>query len=585
MDPFQIVGSVLADRYRIDAAVGERRFDVTYRATDIGAQWPVAIQLLKTPAGLSDARLRSVLDTLDALRQLSKEHPAFEQIVESRTLRQHDRETPYLVLEWLEGTSLEAAIRFEQSAGRIAQLEDVLTVLDPIAQALAVAHARGMAHGDIGPSNVLLVGAPDQPAVARLLGFGRAQAASADTQTVPSARADVYAMASLCRELLSGRPLSDRPAVEQVFHRALAPLPDQRYADMRQFWQALHAASAGVIPPPAGIPLPPIYTANPRSSRVAYFVAAALVPVAVVVFVLIATSGPSKKKHARNDDHDDDDQPLRRTSSSVVVTTPPTPPTPSTFIMRPRPPPLSRRCPTDMVDIPAGTFAMGSTADVDEGPVHDVTVSAFCMDRTEVTVGAYKACVTAGNCTIGSLKEYSIDGSGGFSEHCNWDQAGKDNHPINCVSWKQATDYCLYRSKRLPTEEEWEYAARGGDENRKYPWGAAAPAGQMCWNGPGNDAGDSKRAGTCEVGKYKAGESRWGVMDMGGNVWEWTASNYCPYTPTGKQSCTNTALVARGACWSCYLPIDGRASDRLVDQPADRFDALGFRCASSAGKP
>lgn len=587
-DPFQILGTVLEDRYRIDALAGETRFAVAYRALDMRLQTPVAVKVLKPPEGLSADRLHRLLDTLDKVRHLSNEHPAFERILAVKALRLEDYATLYLVLEWLDGTALDAAIQYERQAGNVAQLDDLRTVLDPIAQALGVAHARGMTHGDLGPHNILLLPSPAQStATAKLLSFGITQATGADPQTFQaSAQSEVSAMAVLCREMLAGRSLSDTPGVEEVFRRALALGSDPPYADMRQFWAALAAAARSPVAQTSAVVSPSIAAAK-RQRRVAYWIAAGLVPVAVVVFVLIASSGPSKKKRPRDDD--DDSRARGRTSSEVTPTavlassTPPRPTAP-TLPVPPRPPP-TRNCAPDMVEIPAGTFAMGSTVAVDEGPIHDVTVAAFCLDRTEVTVAAYAACVAAGSCTVGSLKEYNIDGSGGFSDDCNWEQAGRSNHPINCVSWHQANDFCRYRKRRLPSEEEWEYAARGGSENRTYPWGAAVPAGQMCWNGPGNDAGESSRANTCEVGAYKAGESRWGVMDLGGNVWEWTSSSYCPYTPTGKESCTNTARVARGACWSCYPPIDGRASDRLVDQPTDRFDALGFRCASNPSSP
>ena len=128
-----------------------------------------------------------------------------------------------------------------------------------------------------------------------------------------------------------------------------------------------------------------------------------------------------------------------------------------------------------MLAIPAGTFRMGANDVGDDAkPVHAVSVAAFCMDPTEVTVAAYKGCTS---CSAPST-----------SGACTWGVAGRDNHPINCVDWNQATAFCSAVGKRLPTEEEWEYAARGTPA-WKFPWGNTPPSNQLCWDGEGNDLG------------------------------------------------------------------------------------------------
>ncbi|MFT3764563.1 MAG: SUMF1/EgtB/PvdO family nonheme iron enzyme [Minicystis sp.] len=157
-----------------------------------------------------------------------------------------------------------------------------------------------------------------------------------------------------------------------------------------------------------------------------------------------------------------------------------------------------------MALVPAGTFSLGKAKK---------ETKAFCIDVTEVTVAAYRACVDAGVCTTKGLDEYGP---------CNWGALGRDRHPINCLSWHQAARYCSHVGKRLPSEEEWFHAAYGGD-GRAYPWGNDAPSGQLCWDGEGNALGKGKRAGTtCPVGSYPAGRSPFGLEDMAGNVWEWT---------------------------------------------------------------
>ncbi len=230
----------------------------------------------------------------------------------------------------------------------------------------------------------------------------------------------------------------------------------------------------------------------------------------------------------------------------------------------PAPPPVGS-CPNGMCLIPAGTFQMGSTNGAsDEQPVHAVTLAAFELDEFEVTVSQYAACVTAGGCTAA--------GGSAVSSYCNAGVSGRDNHPINCVDWNQATTYCAWAGKRLPTEEEWEYAARGTD-GREYPWGNAAPGNQLCWSG-----GGTNRSSTCAVGSYPSGKSPFGVQDMSGNVWEWVSSLYAS---SYSSQPTGTARVGRGGSWFSNAASDVRSANRGSHASSRQSFVLGFRCARS----
>ena len=221
-----------------------------------------------------------------------------------------------------------------------------------------------------------------------------------------------------------------------------------------------------------------------------------------------------------------------------------------------------------MLKVPGGTFQMGSTdGDEDEKPILSVTVAPFELDYTEVTTAAFAKCVEAGKCTAPDTGMY-----------CNWKKAGNEAHPINCVDWKQAGDYCAFAGKRLPSEEEWELAARGTD-GRKFPWKDGVPADQVCWNGDGNDRGRGNRQGTCPVASYPAGASPFGALDMAGNVWEWTSSAYCPY---GQKDCGTDKRVIRGGGWNNLVPAYVRAQDRSKEAPKSRPDNVGFRCAKGS---
>ena len=124
-----------------------------------------------------------------------------------------------------------------------------------------------------------------------------------------------------------------------------------------------------------------------------------------------------------------------------------------------------------MAAIPGGTYTMGDRRDT-------VTVGAFCLDVTEVTVSAFGTCVSSGACSSDGLGTQSYDGKDQGKGACNWGIPGREKHPINCVDWSQSATYCHAQGKRLASEEEWEWAARGGDEGRAYPWGNAELASQ-----------------------------------------------------------------------------------------------------------
>jgi len=226
---------------------------------------------------------------------------------------------------------------------------------------------------------------------------------------------------------------------------------------------------------------------------------------------------------------------------------------------------------------------MGSNV-YDEQPVHEVNLAAYSIDIQEVTVASYEVCYKRSpkTCTApdsaNSLSAWGREpGRAGHWNFCNWMREDRVTHPINCVDWDQATAYCAFAGKRLPTEEEQKYAARGTDE-RTFPWGntprpfASNSATLLCVD-PLN------RTGTCAVGSFPGGASAFGVLDMAGNVWEWTASRHCQYPHT---DCSDTARVLRGGGWTGYaVAPDVRATSRGVRTPSFRDPIAGFRCAKS----
>ena len=145
-----------------------------------------------------------------------------------------------------------------------------------------------------------------------------------------------------------------------------------------------------------------------------------------------------------------------------------------------------------MVAIPAGCFTMGMNgAARNVRPAHQVCLSAFSMDRYEVTVADYAKCVKAGRCLPAGISPLSSP----HRKYCNWGQKGRRDHPVNCVSWYQADQFCQWAGRRLPTEAEWEYGARGKDR-RLFPWGNGNPPVTSWLRGVGTSR-FAARAGPC----------------------------------------------------------------------------------------
>ncbi len=212
--------------------------------------------------------------------------------------------------------------------------------------------------------------------------------------------------------------------------------------------------------------------------------------------------------------------------------------------------------------VPSGTFPMGSEEHSDEQPVHEVTLDGFWIDETEVSNVQYRECVDAGEC---SASDYAGDAT-----------YNGDDYPVVGVSWEDADSYCRWAGGRLPSEAQWEYAARGPDGNT-YPWGEAEPTCDLA------QFGDCS-GNTVPVGSYADGASWVGALDMAGNVWEWVNdwydSDYYDNSPAKNPEGPESGeyKVLRGGGWR-NGPINLRGADRDNNDPEYRNTDVGFRCA------
>jgi eukaryotic-like serine/threonine-protein kinase len=667
-DPLSLVGTTVAEKYRVEAFVSEGGFAVVYRATHVILNKPVALKLFsglsRIPPEQRAPLHRAFIAEGAFLSELCSETASVVQPRDVGSLTTPDGQwLPFMVLEWLEGENLEDFLTRERNAAAPGwTLPETIGLLAQVATALDVAHAKGIAHRDVKPSNLFLLGRPTRHGigtvkildfgVAKMMadGFSAGQASTGHhvTSFTPEYGApeqfnraygatgpwtDVYALALVACELLAGRAavtgesltelglramdpkhrptpralgvrLSD--AVEAVFARALAVSPMERYERAGQFWLDLEMA-CGM---PLSVPL------RERASRVNLTPLTArrgssTTPPAVAISPLPAPTKPRVLKLVLG---------LGALAAALSVTAlagfvanrgKEVPsmltgkPVAATLLLAPKAPP----CPGGMVQIPAGQFFMGSddkTAPANEKPSHHVTLGTFCMDLHEVTAGAYQACSDAGKCrrapTQVDFPKLTEADRALYSPLCTFGDPTRADHPINCVTWQLANDYCVAQGKRLPSEAEWEYATRGPD-GRVYPWGDEEPTpehlnacGRECssWgaqHGVPQDAlfaGSDGFATTAPVGHYPKGRSRFGPFDVVGNVWEWTASYYGPYTP---EPTTNPPgppsgdrRVIRGGAFNGSYASWLHPSFRYGQVPDAQSHGIGFRCADDPSR-
>lgn len=594
------------ERYEILEELGEGGMAVVYRANDSRLDRDVAIKVIRKgafPADHIDRILKRFEREAKALARLS--HP---NIMKVHDYGEHEG-SPYLVMEYLPGGTL------KKKMGKPMPWEQAIRLILPIAEALDYAHSQNMIHRDVKPSNILLT-QRGQPmltdfGIAKILEVEEGQTLTGTGMGVgtpeymspeqwkgkSSPRSDIYSLGVVLYELLAGRKpyLADTPAdlllkqateplprlsmfakglspnVEKVLFKALERKSEDRFASMAEFVSALDALQKGAsisIPtrqmedsqatfdqfepqkPKAAKKQNTTQTlTNPnakqgRKIQMPVLLGLGVVGILCVGIMMGMVSGGFSRLFA--------------TPTPIFTITP-----------IPLPIQITDDKGVTMRLVPAGEFTMGSNDGADgEKPPHEVYLDAYYMDIYEVTNAAYRACVTAGACDpLGDTSSYTHSSYYGNSQF--------DNYPVIYVDWNQANAYCEWRGASLPTEAQWEKAARG-DDGRTYPWGEGISCSQAnYYDGNKDCVGD-----TTEVGSYEGGKSPYGMYDMSGNAWEWVADWYDAYpgNTISDDDYGSTYKVLRGGSWS-LIDYGARSAGRSVGTPDVIFYDIGFRCA------
>ncbi len=685
-DPLSIIGVTIAEKYRMERLVGEGGFAVVYRAQHTVWNQPVAIKffngLSSVPVDQREYFKDQFIQEGALLTELSSQTASIVQARDVGTYTTADGQwMPYMVLEWLDGVTLDELLERERADGVVPwTVEQMIVLLAQAANALDVAHGRGIAHRDIKPANIFVLGEqPRLTATLKVLDFGVAKMMSDNTQLkaamaqtgmnvtsfTPQYGApeqfsrsygatgpwtDVYALALVALEMMLGKAVLDgddlvqlafstgnhqrRPtprnlgvevsdAVEAVFAKALAISPGDRYPRAREFWAALEQAYGGfyregsrpaVLTTDLGVGathrvLDNARTAAPNllstsspatlnaeteraSGKTGRYLAAAVATVAVAASAALLSGGR----------HGDDRGPGKLPAPAALAASAAVPAAASASA------PASA-CPEEMVQVPAGQFFMGSDskeAPDNQKPSHNVSVDSVCMDLYETTVKKYKLCSDEGKCrrapTEVEWPQITASERATYSPLCTGSDPDKLDHPITCVTWEMANNYCRANDKRLPTEAEWEFATRGPD-GRVYPWGDEAPTSlhlnacdEQCvaWGKAHKvemkalGQGDDGFATTAPVGKFPAGRSRFGPYDVVGNVWEWVADWYGDYRPEAAKSPTGPSAgerkVIRGGAWNAGVEAWLHPSFRYAQVPNAQSHGIGFRCVKLVAK-
>ena len=608
-------GQTLNNRYRIVKLLGQGGFGAVYRAWDSNLDCPRALKENFDTSPESQRQFRREAQILTVLT-----HPNLPKVVDHFVIQGQGQ---YLVMDYIEGQDLEEMLKNQGNPLPEAQ---VLGWFSQICDALIYLHSQNppIIHRDIKPGNIKIT--PQGKAL--LVDFGIAKVYDVNSSTTMGARAvtpgyspqeqygqgktdartDVYALGATLYHLLTGKqppesiqrnlgmaltpPRQINPALseqtEQVVLKAMARLPERRWQSVGEMKEAFarrivqkNRIQTAVAGQRKTSTTPKRQTAPTK--KVWGWIASVI---AGLIVLTIVGLGVASWISSGEEQVTDVPQALALPATLTQTTFPPTftqtvtPTLTPTFTLIPNTP-TPTNTPAIIIDardiemalIPAGEFLMGApdsdkAALSNEKPQHPVYLDDFYIDVYEVTNAMYMACVDAGRCKSFNDNDYR--------------SAGYENYPVGGPTWNMAQTYCEWRGISLPTEAQWEKAARGGLEGKLYYWGDGKPD---CTLANFNDSGEAPcLRKVAVVGSYPP--NGYGLYDMAGNMWEWVwdwyQENYYGSlstwsNPTGPD--TGQYRMRRGGSWNGGIDLYARITLREEHSPSDSSGDVGFRCA------
>lgn len=610
-------------RYHILEQLGEGGMAVVYKAYDTKLERNVALKVIRTELKDREKFLKRFRREAKALTKLT--HPNIVGLIDFDV---DEDNNPYIVMEYIPGGNLKSWMN-----GPI-HWQTAVEMLVPIADALGFAHQQGILHRDVKPGNILMT----EGGQLMLSDFGVAKVlANEETTDLTTTgmgvgtpeymapeqfvsqdidqRADIYALGVVLYEMVAGRKpfIADTPyavaikqsqdplppprnfvkdipeTIERVFYKALAKKPDDRYADMKAFISAMKRLDTKeqTKRKKKRVSIEKTFKVESDGSNKGQKLPGWIWSISILGVVgigalsyFIFTAIKDDKIPEQNQIVDEggavvvnETSALNETTIPISTDTPEIAPIPTLGIGSSM---ISETDGMTLMYVPAGEFLMGSNqGDDDEKPEHTVKLDAFWIDQTEVTEIQYWLCVADNICQV--------------PEGVAYENVVPSEKPMVFVTCADAEKYCEWTGRRLPTEAEWEKAARGID-GRTFPWGEEFDCNKASINFFTENIDTTGCIGsgsTLPVGSFPEGVSPYLAMDMTGNVAEWIADFYSegyyslsPFeNPKGPG--VGEFRVIRGGS-NRFSIYESRAANRYPVNPAIRRDHVGFRCAMDA---